>query len=506
MAADTSGHLFVTAATQNSLGTQIGIPGSYWDEYSALAASVNSDGSMVIAPGALPVPTPTPWPIQIGKTGATTKALNVFQETATDMLEYMGGNFEAGLTTASTLGGSSGHNLLAHGAQDAYLSCFGAPGVLNWVYQYGAGGATTTTGRSVFEDPDGEDYDVVGDTNGTFPASFGPPVNPGTQDMYIGQLNFSGYFKWLYQLGAGPGSHVTGNGLVAVNSNSFFVTGQTDASLGGSLQGTRGTTDAYIAVYAWSGFQLAAELGGGAGTTSVGQALTTNWLHGVNLVGTTSGTVGSQSGTHGTNDVFVAGYDGSGNFLWATQLGVAGANTQGNSILFYSGELYVVGTTSGSLGGSQYGTHGNNDLFVAHFDSTGNFKWVSQLGVAGGNTYGQGLSLDNAGALYVTGYTDGVIPGGTQSGTHGVQDALVAQFDTSGNFNWVAQLGASGATTNALGISYVYANNSQSALAVTPSSGIVTGFTSGQLGGTQLGTHGLFDQFIFRTNSTGILP
>jgi hypothetical protein len=85
---------------------------------------------------------------------------------------------------------------------------------------------------------------------------------------------------------------------------------------------------------------------------------------------------------------------------------------------------------------------------------------------------------------------------------------VVAVFDTTGAFHNVSQVGAAGAATQGLGIDIIYSPGTRWGLGVitSPSYGIVTGFTSGSLGGTQYGSHGINDAILFRMNSSGIMP
>ena len=73
---------------------------------------------------------------------------------------------------------------------------------------------------------------------------------------------------------------------------------------------------------------------------------------------------------------------------------------------------------------------GGYDGFVAKYNTSGTQLWIKQFGTTS-NDYAYGLSLDNLGNLYVSGWTEyGSFPNYTNQGG---EDAFIALFDTNGN-------------------------------------------------------------------------
>lgn len=94
-------------------------------------------------------------------------------------------------------------------------------------------------------------------------------------------------------------------------------------------------------------------------------------------------------------DVFLASYDTSGNFKWNAML--TGQNIENLTQLTLDSNLNVIG--AGNIGSG-----GLTDAGVCSYDFNGNFNWK----VAGGgfNTdVGSGISLDNHGKIYIVGGT-----------------------------------------------------------------------------------------------------
>jgi len=58
---------------------------------------------------------------------------------------------------------------------------------------------------------------------------------------------------------------------------------------------------------------------------------------------------------------------------------------------------------------------GNGDVFVVKYSSGGEQQWVRQLGTST-EDYGQGIALDSAGNVYVTGTTEGALDGNRNAG------------------------------------------------------------------------------------------
>ena len=148
-----------------------------------------------------------------------------------------------------------------------------------------------------------------------------------------------------------------------------------------------------------------------------------------------------------------------------------------------SGNIYVIGDTSGALDGNNH--IGGYDIFVFKYDSSGNKIWSRQLGT---NDYdfAQGVATDSSANVYVTGYTAGGLDGNTNAGDY---DLFLVKYNSSGTKQWTKQLGTSSA-------------DSASGVATDSSANVyVTGQTAGGLdGNTNAGSE---DLFLVKYNSSG---
>jgi hypothetical protein len=135
----------------------------------------------------------------------------------------------------------------------------------------------------------------------------------------------------------------------------------------------------------------------------------------------------------GDEDVFIHKMDIAGNSLWANQFGTAGYNV-GDDIVADESGAYVSGRVQGTLPGQT--SAGGYDAFVSKVDPAGNEVWTRQYGTSGFDS-ARKIAIDASG-VYVTGGTDGALPGQTNSGS---RDVYVRKYDLEGNELWTRQFG-----------------------------------------------------------------
>jgi len=161
--------------------------------------------------------------------------------------------------------------------------------------------------------------------------------------------------------------------------------------------------------------------------------------------------------------VFVARYTTSGGFVWVRQAGGPTNDDARGIVADANGNAYVTGNFTGPATFSQFSLsgYGGPDVFVAKYDRDGNVIWVRPAG-GSGDDEGQGIALDGAGNVYVTGYFSGTATFGTTNlVSRGSQDIFVAKYDSGGNFLWARSAGSTnddegfGVAADAAGNSYL---------------------------------------------------
>jgi hypothetical protein len=89
-------------------------------------------------------------------------------------------------------------------------------------------------------------------------------------------------------------------------------------------------------------------------------------------------------------------------------------------------------------------SQGNDDAFVASYDSSGSFQWALGLGSTS-NDVGRALAVDEQGQVFVSGYFLNQVdfdPGPGTAILDGVGgDAFVAAYDSAGSYQWAEKLG-----------------------------------------------------------------
>jgi hypothetical protein len=172
---------------------------------------------------------------------------------------------------------------------------------------------------------------------------------------------------------------------------------------------------------------------------------------------------------------------------WTKQLGTS-SNEWGNGVTTdSSGNIYVTGYTGGGLDGNT--NSGKEDIFLIKYNSSGTKQWTQQLGTTLWDD-GRGVTTDSSGNIFVTGKTEGGLDGNTSGDVFpGSGDIFLVKYDSSGTKQWTQQLGTTssdygfGVTTDSSGNIYV------------------TGFTYGDLDGNT--SSGSGDIFLVKYDSSG---
>lgn len=343
--------------------------------------------------------------------------------------------------TEEDLGGTNA------GGADAFLASYNGSGTLRWSAQLGT--TYNEYGNAVAADASGNAF-LSGSTGGDL---FG--TNAGLSDAFLVKYNSVGTILWSRQFGTS--NYDEGMSIAVDSLGNAFIAGGTD---GGMIGQNAGSTDAFLTKFDGSGNRLWTKQLGTA-SYDAGMSVAVDKSGNAIMAGHTTGNmVGSNAGHF---DIFLAKYDGTGNFLWKKQLGTNGDDECYSVAVDKSGNIFLGGFTDGDLGGPNSGF---TDAFLAKFDSSGNLIWSRQLGTAT-TDYGFSVTTDDSGHVFLCGVTAGDLGGSSAGG----DDLFLAKFDGSGNPVWLLQTGT---------------ETDDDGLSVTvDSSGdvFVSGYTWGSLGG-----------------------
>lgn len=262
---------------------------------------------------------------------------------------------------------------------------------------------------------------------------------------------------------------------------SVFVGGETFGTLDPAVP-LQGLNDAFLARYSTMGSLVWQLQFGTSGVEGV-QGIAVAADHSLYVVGYTSRMMpGSPVFNLGQNDIWLAKYDADGVQQWMRQLGSPGNDVPNGVALSATGDVYITGTTTGSLLG--LANAGGIDYYLARYDTSGTLLMLTQRGTSA-DDYATGLAVGPGGNAWVVGNTQGVLG----AAAFGGRDMFVAKYDAAGTPIWIQQRG----TTE---------NDQANAVAVNADGqGFVVGMTRGNLDGNL--NAGWSDMFIMRFDANG---
>ena len=263
------------------------------------------------------------------------------------------------------------------------------------------------------------------DLGGTNPDTEIPP----SADAWIAKYDDQGNQLWIEQFGTVEGDETFG--LDLDSQDNIYTTGWTRGDLGApnnlSPDGEV-TYDVWLAKYDPDGNQQWIEQFG-TNTFDWSWDVATDVNDDIYITGWTLGSLeGSNAGSY---DVWVAKYDSDGNQLSLDQFGTGGDEAALGIDVDDVGNYYLTGYTDGNLDGE--GNEGSYDAWVAKYDRDGNQLWLEQFGSSQlDNAYEVSVS---GGDVFVTGTTEGSL-GSANSGSY---DAWIGRFSAEDgtllNFN-----------------------------------------------------------------------
>ncbi|RFS17790.1 SBBP repeat-containing protein [Emticicia sp. C21] len=148
--------------------------------------------------------------------------------------------------------------------------------------------------------------------------------------------------------------------------------------------------------------------------------------------------------SRGGTDIYIAKYDRNGEVQWAQ--GIGGPNSEGSSNIAIDnqGNIYVCGTSSGSMYFSMLQSLPDLGLFLAKYNKDGVLLWAKMLAKNPYNISPK-IKLDNAGNVFIAGTFYGDLDfGNTKLTSRGNEDIFIAKHTNDGNFLWANSGGGPG--------------------------------------------------------------
>ena len=361
-----------------------------------------------------------------------------------------------------------------------------------------AGGINSDIGNSIAVDGSGNVY-VTGYYNGT--ATFGATTitSAGSSDIFVAKYNSSGTLQWVQS--AGGTNADSGYSIAVDGSGNVYVTGYYygTATFGATTTTSVGAGDIFVAKYNSSGTLQWVQSAGGTGT-DIGNSIAVDGSGNVYVTGYYQGTAtfgGIAKISVGSNDIFVAKYNSSGNMQWVQSAGGPSIDIGQSIAVDGSGNVYVTGYYNGTatFGATTITSAGSYDIFVAKYDPVGvSWAWVQSAGGTSSDIC-YSIAVDGSGNVYVTGYYQGTATFGatTITSVGGSNDIFVAKYNSSGSVQWVQSAGGP-------------SSDNGYSIAVDGSGNVyVTGYYYGTatFGATPITSAGGGDIFVVKYNNSG---
>jgi len=339
---------------------------------------------------------------------------------------------------------------------DAFLAKFNKSGSLNWATYFGGEGDEFGAGVSVDTSENvyftGSTSIVCSSCRKIATSGAYQTYNAGTWDVFLAKFSSSGSIFWATYYG---GTSVDlGYGVSIDASGNVYITGRTFSGSGIATSGAYKTFlrttgywanwDCFLAKFSSAGsLKWSTYFGGYADDFANG--ICADPFGNVYITGGTTGNSDSvaTSGAFETSYpggyvAFLAKFSGSGSLTWSTYYG--NEAEVGNSVCSdKNGNIYLAGTSNSpsKIANScayQINNGGSYDAFLAKFNSSGKRIWGTYFGGTSKDA-ATSLSADNAGYIYMTGFTFSsssiATSGAYQTSLKGSVDAFLAKFSYS---------------------------------------------------------------------------
>jgi hypothetical protein len=186
---------------------------------------------------------------------------------------------------------------------------------------------------------------------------------------------------------------------------------------------------------------------GGGGNVDFCHGIATDSGGNAYWVGSLSGTVDFGCGTisDGNSDVmgFIAKRGPEGTCLWVRAITVGFNDAWAYGVAIDAADrIYVTGSYNGNASfgdGVTLSSLGNDDIFLARYDTAGTCLWARRAGSSGSSDEARGVAVSADGAVFIAGFS-----GGTTIGFDGIsipnagnfRQLVIARYDSTGTVQW----------------------------------------------------------------------
>lgn len=304
--------------------------------------------------------------------------------------------------TGGTEGSLNGNQSL--GNRDIFVTKFSHDLDMKWTKQWGT--EKFDQGYSIAADSLGNIF-----VTGWYDGIYDPTTKFGIGKMFVSKLDSEGVEVWNQYWGTL--SQEYSSSAAVDNNGNIYISGWTYGSFSGGA--SSGSSDLFLSKFTADGVD-SWDKQWGTGFFDYAIATTVDKDGSIYVVGDTYGAFEGNV-NEGMSDIVLTKYDSSGNMTWIREFGSFYMEYAFGMATDSSGNIFVAGSTEGSLGG--FSNKGGNDAFLAKLDTDGNNIWTYMWGTEKTDA-AMAVVVDKDGNIYVAGITEGSFEGFQNAGRNDI--------------------------------------------------------------------------------------
>ncbi len=369
--------------------------------------------------------TVTDVPLPGGETRSSTAANPLTIDSITQAPD--GGIYVVGRTSS----GVNGQDI--KGESDLVLMRYDSNGKEVWSRVLGAAGEAN--GASVAVDSAGN---VV--VAGSVKGALGGTNDLGGEDSLVVKFNADGVEQWAQRFGAAGDDRA--NAVTIGDDGTIYVVGEARGSFGGMTN--QGSLDGYVRAIGADGSVLYTRGVEASAGIERARAVTTAQDGGLLIASEVDG--------RAVITKFAPGDDGTGDPVWTLDMGSLGGGRITAITVDDDGAIYLTGGAGAAFAPSAplSANEGGRDAFLVKIEdgASASVSYTTFLGT-GVDDLATGIQV-SGGKVYLSGTTNGELPGANQNGT---RNAFAAGFDAAtGAHEWTQQISGRGGVSQGAGI------------------------------------------------------
>jgi len=346
------------------------------------------------------------------------------------------------------------------GVEDIFIVKYSESGSLIWSAV--AGSISTDIPYQAVTDHSGNLY-IIGYYSNSISFGSKTLTNSGGHDIFVVRYSSNGIVDWALKIG-GSGDE-NGYGIAIDDSANIYITGRftsTSVSVGTKTMSKKGNGDIFIAKLDSSANALWTANYGTSGYENRGTKVSVDNDRNIYMTGrfmspnVVFGGKVVYNASSGTNDLFLVKYNKNYDVIWAQNAGYGSSEDQSYGMTLESnGNIYICGffsSTSFTIGSTTLTSSGNQDAFIAAFDTSGSVKWVQKGGGTSNERY-ENVAVDHLGNVYAIGWgsSSSIVFSNKTIQTKGADDCFIVKYNNKGVEEWVSHIASTG-TDKGIGI------------------------------------------------------